>query len=309
MLPLILSAPRGASLAEWFRIHRDDVMHTVADKGAVIFRDFEDATTARDFSCAMRMLDLEPFQGTESAAPRTQVAWNVYTANEAPASEVIPFHHEMAQCDAYPSHLAFFCETPALEGGSTPIVRSQDVAAHVLRRFPSVARELEERGIRYVRVLPAEDDPTSPIGRSWVASYGGDVSTVEARLRAQGASWMWCADKTLRVVSPAKPVFGTNGRGAKTFFNSACGARLGWSDVRNDPSKAIVFGDDQTPLHSEAAALFDEAAQYMDANAARIPWQRGDLLLLDNRQVLHARETFTPPRRILASLWQAPPRA
>ena len=59
MLPLILSAPRGASLGEWFRTHRDDVMHTVADNGAVIFRDFEDAATARDFSCAMRMLDLD----------------------------------------------------------------------------------------------------------------------------------------------------------------------------------------------------------------------------------------------------------
>ncbi|CAI0423424.1 unnamed protein product, partial [Linum tenue] len=33
-----------------------------------------------------------------------------------------------------------------------------------------------------------------------------------------------------------------------------------------------------------------------------IPWKKGDVLLLDNRAVLHARNPFDPPRRILASL-------
>ena len=41
----------------------------------------------------------------------------------------------------------------------------------------------------------------------------------------------------------------------------------------------------------------------MDARRARFARQRGDLLVLDNRQVLHAREPFVPPRRVLASLW------
>jgi len=33
-----------------------------------------------------------------------------------------------------------------------------------------------------------------------------------------------------------------------------------------------------------------------------IPWQPGDALLLDNARVQHSRESFKPPRRILASL-------
>ena len=33
-----------------------------------------------------------------------------------------------------------------------------------------------------------------------------------------------------------------------------------------------------------------------------IPWLPGDVMLLNNATVQHARETFTPPRRILASL-------
>ena len=33
-----------------------------------------------------------------------------------------------------------------------------------------------------------------------------------------------------------------------------------------------------------------------------MPWQSGDALILDNATVQHARQAFTPPRRILASL-------
>ena len=34
-------------------------------------------------------------------------------------------------------------------------------------------------------------------------------------------------------------------------------------------------------------------------------WRAGDVLLLDNDKAMHSRQTFTPPRRVLASLWGA----
>ena len=36
--------------------------------------------------------------------------------------------------------------------------------------------------------------------------------------------------------------------------------------------------------------------------AVDIPWQKGDVMLLDNLRSMHARRPFTPPRRILAYL-------
>jgi hypothetical protein len=38
----------------------------------------------------------------------------VFTANESPSSENIPFHHEMAQTPHPPTHLFFFCEINSL---------------------------------------------------------------------------------------------------------------------------------------------------------------------------------------------------
>jgi D-xylose reductase len=35
-------------------------------------------------------------------------------------------------------------------------------------------------------------------------------------------------------------------------------------------------------------------------------WEKGDVLILDNRKAMHSRETFEGPRRVLASLWGPP---
>jgi alpha-ketoglutarate-dependent taurine dioxygenase len=40
----------------------------------------------------------------------------------------------------------------------------------------------------------------------------------------------------------------------------------------------------------------------LDANTVKFPWQRGDMLVLDNVLSMHGRATFDGPRRILTAL-------
>ena len=124
-------------------------------------------------------------------------------------------------------------------------------------------------------------------------------------MAARGLVGEWLTDGSVRVTTRPRPVFGRDPRGRRTFFNAVCAARAGWRDARNDPDDAVCFGDDGGSLDRDAKRLFDAAAEYMDKHAVRTPWQAGDVLLLDNRQVLHARDTFVPPRRVLASMWGA----
>jgi hypothetical protein len=51
------------------------------------------------------------------AAVRTQITSRVFTSNESPPSEKIPFHHEMSQVPEPPTHLFFYSEIPAEVGG------------------------------------------------------------------------------------------------------------------------------------------------------------------------------------------------
>jgi len=52
----------------------------------------------------------------------------------------------------------------------------------------------------------------------------------------------------------------TNGK--KSFYNQVIAAYTGWIDKRNDPKKAVVFGDD-TPLPDE---VLMDLANYMKEN-------------------------------------------
>ena len=44
----------------------------------------------------------------------------------------------------------------------------------------------------------------------------------------------------------------------------------------------------------------------MRSTRVAFAWESGDVLLIDNYSAMHSRETFTAPRRILASLWGPP---
>uniref|UniRef100_A0A6V2PXB5 TauD/TfdA-like domain-containing protein n=1 Tax=Emiliania huxleyi TaxID=2903 RepID=A0A6V2PXB5_EMIHU len=119
------------TLTEWAAEHRETLLQLVRENGAVLLRGFGGMETPQGFSDFVMGLRLEEFGMGCSAAPRTEVAPGVFTANEAPPQEKIPFHHEMAQCEDKPAFLFFYCEFPAQTGGATPIIPSNAVATHL----------------------------------------------------------------------------------------------------------------------------------------------------------------------------------
>ena len=61
-------------------------------------------------------------------APRRLIPVNanveVYTANEAPPDQLIPFHHELAQVANPPQYIFFYCDLPSETGGETALIDS-----------------------------------------------------------------------------------------------------------------------------------------------------------------------------------------
>ena len=196
--------------------------------------------------------------------------------------------------------------------------------------------ELEEKGVKYIRVLPEEDDPTSAIGRSWKSTYLTTTKEkAEEELLKLGSSWEWNADGTLTTMTKVLPAIrfdaGLNRTNQKTFFNSmVAGIRLqssfpknftthqlnihylsanseilaytGWNDSRNDGKRAVRLGDDSA-CDSE---ILSKVEIIMEDICVAFRWMNGDLLLLDNRTVMHSRRPFTGNRRILTSIARDP---
>lgn len=221
------------------------------------------------------------------------------TANESPSSEPIPPHHELAQTPEPPTHVLFFCETPAATGGETVLTDSRVVAEHVRDAHPELFAALVEHGVRYVRVLPEEDDASSALGRSWKSSFAAETrEAAEAAMAAQGTEVEWLPDGSARTTTRVLPAVTTEG-GRPVFFNQVLAAVTGWRDSRNDPSRAVLLGDGSL---ADAAVLSAVAAWAREHASAAVPWAAGDVMVVDNRVAMHSRAPFEGPRRVLAAI-------
>ncbi|CAJ1955320.1 unnamed protein product [Sphenostylis stenocarpa] len=266
--------------------------------GAVLFRDFS-LSTASHFNDVVEAFGYDELPYVGGAAPRTNVVGRVFTANESPPDQKIPFHHEMAQVPEFPSKLFFFCEVEPGSGGETPIVLSHVVYERMKDKYPEFVERLEKHGLLYTRVLGEDDNPSSPIGRGWKSTFlTTDKTIAQQRAAKLGMKLEWLEDGVKTVMGPIPGVKYDERRQRKIWFNSMVAAYTGWKDERNDPVKAVTFGDGE-PLPPDT--VYD-CLQILEEESVAIPWQKGDILLIDNWAVLHSRRSFDPPRRVLASL-------
>jgi len=310
--PLTLSptAP-GAGVEhrlEFVRAWRATLVQHVADFGAVLLRGWGPCGP-KDFSDLNAALHEDTsFDMSCSAGPRNEVAPGIFTANEAPPEDTIPFHHEMAQCAAPPSHISFFCEKPAAEGGATPIIMSHLVTAHLRSSHPRTAEKLQELGVRYLRVQPEATDSTSALGKSWKVTFGETREEAEAQMAREGYTWTWLPGGGLRTVSRVMNALVIDERSGRESFFTAAETTLKEMPIPTEaagaderPCKAVIFGDGSELDEDDKAALRD-LGKFMERAQVAFAWEAGDALILNNSTVMHARQNFCPPRRILAAL-------
>jgi hypothetical protein len=234
-----------------------------------------------------------------SNAVRVNVTDRVFTANEAPPDTSIYLHHEMAQTPLYPSKLFFYCQIAAEEGGATPLCRSDILVDQLREADPDLIARLETRGVRYTNIMPASDDTGSGQGRSWRSTLNAESQEdAENRLLDLGYGWEWMDDGSLRATTPVLDAVRQLPDGRTVFFNQLIAAFRGWSDQRNDASRAISFGDGE-PITADD---MQEAIRLSDELSFDTLWEAGDVVLVDNFLVMHGRRPFQGTRRVLASL-------
>jgi len=253
---------------------------------------------------------LKKFNYFGGAAPRTKINVPqgedlIFTANEAPADQLIPFHHELAQSKNTPAYVSFYCKKSPETGGETPLMDSSLVYRYIHKKYPEFEMKLKSLGVRYVRILPSENDLSSPLGRGWKSTYEVETKKeLEEKLsKIIGIEYLWLDKENISIKSEVIPaIFYNEETKEHIFFNSLIAAFNGWQDKRNNRLKSICYGDN-SEIEND---ILKDITNFIDNNKVCWKWMEGDIIWIDNRQAMHSRNTFTGDRKVYASLWNRP---
>jgi alpha-ketoglutarate-dependent taurine dioxygenase len=283
----------------WATAERDTLKSLVDTYGAVLLRGF--GVTLGTFGDVVRAVAGEPQEYVERSSPRTEVGDRIYTATDHPADQTIHLHNENSYQRQFPATLLFCCVAAPRQGGATPVADCRRVLARIEAR---VVAEFAGKGVRYVR------NYGGGLGMSWQEAFQtGDRGEVERRCRDRGIDFEWLGDERLRT-GQVRPAIAVHPRtGERVWFNHAVFfhatslpaaiAPMLRDQLGADNLPATSCYGDGTPIEPD---VMDHLRAAYRAESAEVPWQRGDLLVVDNLLAAHGRQPYSGDRKVVVGM-------
>ncbi|MEM7435458.1 MAG: TauD/TfdA family dioxygenase [Myxococcota bacterium] len=334
-LPLVVAAddrPQVDGLVAWLRSNAADVRGDLTRSGAILFRGF-DVGTAEHFERIARAIDDDLKNEYMGLSPRNALTDYVFTASEIPSAFPIPEHNEMSFVATPPRRLFFWCQTPPQRGsGETPLVDMRRVYQDL---DPTVRDRFEERGIRIVRNYrpPGKTRPWDLAQlKPWVDMFQTtDRGEVERKCERERFTPVWTDEGALRLLSSQPAVKRHPDTNEKVWFNHASvfHTSAGYGELKRvfalRPSAVSLLSwvggmaytraqrrlinPDELPMHctyGDGTTIPDEDMEAVRGaiwkNLVVTPWERGDVLAIDNDSTGHGRLPFRG-RRMIAVAW------
>jgi alpha-ketoglutarate-dependent taurine dioxygenase len=304
-LPLSLSPGDlyGRDLLTWARSNRAEFHSLLATHGAILLSGF-DVPTADAFRRAFHELIGSPMNYVEQSSARTEVSDGIYTSTEYPAERQILLHNEQSYNINFPRFISFYCNVPALEGGETPLADTR----RILHRIdPSIRQRLTKLGYLYTRHFGGR------MQMSWEKAF--QIKDAEALERYCGMNQI-----TFEWLGPSRGPRLKTRQHRHVIARHPITSELVWfnhatffhessldADLRqmlhelcgpDDLPHATSYGDG-SPFEADTIQHLRDAYKQEETI---FPWRAGDVLVLDNMLVAHARRPFRGPRKILVAM-------
>ncbi|MET8014779.1 amino acid adenylation domain-containing protein [Streptomyces sp. NPDC005271] len=298
-LPLVLRPARAdVDLVAWARTHRTRLDTDLERHGALLFRGF--AVTDPDALERFASVFVDDLFGENGEHPRAALGGNVYTPVFFPPEEKLLWHNENSFNDEGPTRIWFCCARPADSGGETPLVDSRAVHR---RLDPAVREEFTAKGVMYVR------NYGTGFGLDWRDVFRtADRTEAGARCARQGLRYEWHGDR-LRTTAVRPAVLRHPRTGEWSWFNQAQHWHTACLSTEVRESLLSTMAPEELPrscLFGDGTEIPDEAMHeilrvYQELEVS-FPWERGDVMLLDNILTAHARNPFRGERELLVAM-------
>jgi hypothetical protein len=268
--------------------------------GALILRGF-DRCNETDFAEIVRRVDPTQPRFVGGASPRQTLADGVYTSTDYSNAFPIQFHSEFSYASEWPRRLWFYCLEPAITGGRTPVSDNRVIAASIAS---DIFEEFVRKGLVYVRRYDAL------FGVSWRDAFGvvtrDDLTPI---IEGLGIEAEWTSDEQLETRQRFDAALIHPITLETVWFNHALFFHLGGLEPPSlraelelmEPAERpydLTFGDgSRIPIE-----YIEHLRETVWNASVAADWEPGDLLVLDNMLVSHAREPFEGDRRIAVGM-------
>jgi alpha-ketoglutarate-dependent taurine dioxygenase len=318
-LPLVFE-PGGSftfsDFLSYIRANKEMIEKKLLVFGGILFRGFP-IEGADGFNAVIDALGLgKPISYVGGDTPRDKVKGKVYTSTEAPPSLMIPLHNEMSFVKYYPRHVYFYCDIPPQAGGETSIADARSIYKAIDERIKT---RFVQNGLKYISNFYGKSVVLDTINRftrahkTWMDAFEThNKAEVELKCRENEFGYKWTKKDWLQVIYNTPSIIAHPQTGERVWFNQAhlydynprllgfwnwLGTKLLY--VQKDTvMHKIYYGDGSTVPRKDLYHVMD----VLEKETIRFPWQKRDLMVLDNVLAMHGRAPYVGKRKILAAM-------
>lgn len=321
-LPLVISPKCSScslnSFKLWAKKHHKKLKTQLAKNGALLLRDFP-VESAEDFASVIKEVvgrDLIDYLGGEGS--RKRIISGVYTSTEAPPQFHIPLHHELSCTNHAPDYICFYCEiAPQSGSGQTILGLTESITNKIMEEHPRVWNLFEGKILKYISRHPPEGSFFAKVNKThktWQDSFAtNDKEEAERICLEKGFEFKWLGD-WIEVIRLAPAIqnadehfdhpywfnqahlYHSNPRIRGGFLNHTLANLL---YISPSTRQYDIEFEDGTQIPQE---IIYEIYDVLEEETIKFDWQKGDILIIDNKKALHGRAPYEGPRRILASM-------
>ena len=300
-MPLLLNVDtQGQKLYDWLKDNKQPLMELLQQNGALLIRGLR-VMSSKQFAKTLECLFGEELSNYSfRSTPRTKLRSNIYTASEYHSSESILQHNENSYTNKWAMKIGFLCTLPAESGGNTPISDSREI----YRKLPKeLIDKFEKKKILYVRNYTNIDLPWSEVFQT------DNKQEVEDYCKENDMTCEWLPNNGLRTkqVNQATAIHPVTGD--KVWFNQAHLFHITNLKPEIQDSLLNLFSEDGLPrntYYGDGSQIEPEYLQLIretyEHQKISFPWEKSDILLLDNMLFTHGREPFSGDRQVLVGM-------